>query len=745
MATTEPLLFARPFALAPLLALALAAALALAVALALGGCTSIPAGRSSIDALNIEGTDAIDESTVAEKLATTPTEKFIGLFRGVVYDYEVYDPSVVQRDLARIERYYRGKGFLEAHARAGRVAEVSPGHVRVDIVVQEGPPTLNRGVRIDGLGVVPPAIANGVFAAAQGALPVGARFDEDGYTKAKTAVLKALTDRGYAYATSTSDASIDLGAHAADYVFTVVPGPVAKFGAITFEGLDPKGAKPQEIGEAPLLRAMNIDPGETYSTEAIDDATQALLELEVFSAVTIEPQLTQPPPPNPVVPLVVKAEPTRLRELRLGVGGEFDEIKTELHLLASWEDHNFLGGLRDFTITFQPGVVLNPIRLGNYTTPINPLPEERLKLALRQPSFFEARTVGFIKPELNVYPLLVVPNPPPNTPVIRYTEVKASVGADRPFGKLLVTLAYNTQFENPSNYLADAKSPVNLPTVFIAYPQLNTVLDLRDDPSHTHKGIYLANDLQVAGVGGQVSDVRVQPEVRTYLPLGKRVTFATRATMGFLLAANYAEGPAGGGFADELRAFQAKPVPTDGYVSDLEKMYFRGFFSGGPNSNRGFPLRGVAPYGDVPFLNPANASSVVARGCNPQGGVVPPGCSSPIGGFTLWELSNELRVNVSGPFSTAVFCDMSDVSPNRFDVRLGGSQRFRPHLSCGLGVRYDTPVGPIRLDIGYRIEALQVLGYKNDVAANQADPTEGFIPRLFGLPLAVAFGIGEAY
>jgi outer membrane protein insertion porin family/translocation and assembly module TamA len=83
---------------------------------------------------------------------------------------------------------------------------------------------------------------------------------------------------------------------------------------------------------------------------------------------------------------------------------------------------------------------------------------------------------------------------------------------------------------------------------------------------------------------------------------------------------------------------------------------------------------------------------------------------------------------------------MSDVSPNQFQVRLD-----HPHLSCGFGIRYDTPVGPLRLDVGYRIESLQVLGYRNDLAANQADSTEGFVPRLFGLPLAIAFGIGEAY
>ncbi len=712
-------------------------------ALALGGCTSIPTGRSSIDAVQVAGTGALDESTVVDKIATAPTEKFLGLFRGVVYDYEVYDPSVIQRDLARIERFYRGKGFLEAHARAARVADISPGHVRVDIVVEEGPPTVNRAIVVKGLEGLPPAIVSGVQSAAKGALPVGTRFDEDAYKKAQTVVLRALTDNGYAYATSSSDATIDVGARAADYVFTVVPGPVAKFGAITVVGLDPDGAggKPQEIAEEPLRRAMNIDPGEPYSTARIDSATQALLDLQVFSAVQIEPKLAEPPPADPVVPLTVKVEPTRLRELRLGFGGEFDEIKTELHLITSWEDHNFLGGLRDFTVTFQPGAVLYPTRLGNYVAPNQLLPEERLKLELDQPSFFEARTRGFLKPEFNVYPLLVEPNPPSNEPVVGYVEGKAAVGADRPFfRKLYISLSYNVQVEVPIGYVQPLDP--TLATVVLAYPELITKLDFRDDPVHTHSGVFLSNDLQVAGgpFGGQVGDVKVQPEIRTYVPIGKRITFATRASVGFLFARNY-----GQVIQDQL----ADPVTTGpggnkaARVDDIEKVYFRGFFSGGPSSNRGFPIRGVAPYGYVPFLNPSTASQQIANGCNPNSAssALSSTCLSPIGGFTLWEFSNEVRVNVSGPFSTALFCDMSDVSPKQSDIRLD-----HLHMSCGVGARYDTPVGPIRLDLGYRIEPLQVLGYKDDYAAQKADPTEGVPARLFGnVPLAIAFGIGEAY
>jgi hypothetical protein len=54
-------------------------------------------------------------------------------------------------------------------------------------------------------------------------------------------------------------------------------------------------------------------------------------------------------------------------------------------------------------------------------------------------------------------------------------------------------------------------------------------------------------------------------------------------------------------------------------------------------------------------------------------------------------------------------------------------------------------VGPIRLDIGYRIPFLQVLGFPNEAAVAAHDPTEGTQPQIFGVPLAISFGIGEAF
>jgi outer membrane protein insertion porin family/translocation and assembly module TamA len=713
-------------------------------------CSKIPQGRSAIDDVSVYNARTISPSDIEDHLATVESERFLGLKEGLVYDYSVFDEAALQRDLARVERYLRGRGFLAAQVRAGRVIHTSDDHVRVQIVVIEGPPTLNRNVAVKGMEDVPPGDQEPALTAAAKALAKGARFDETRLETAEKDVKRALTEDGYAYATVKAEATVDPTAHAADYVITIDAGPKATFGAVTIVGLDPDGAGPrvQEIPDSAVRRAVAIEAGQPFSSAKIDSATQALLDLGVFSAVQVLPTLSKETPRSTTIPVTVKLAPTRLRELKFGGGFEFDVFKTDLHLLTGWENKNFFGGLRDFTVEWRPGLVLYPLRVDNITKPTHPLLEERFRAQLKQPGFLEARTTGLVTPELNVFPLLVAPDPPANDPVVGYVEVKGTIGVERTFLKRLkVKLSYTVQVEDPFSYVGPLNSA--LTTLVIAYPQIVTALDYRDSPLRPHSGFYLANTFQVAGgvFGGDASDIKVQPEVRTYIPLGKRVTFGTRASVGFLFPLSYAQDwqcETLYSATATLLSAHCNGRAIGGLEGDIERMYFRGFFSGGPNTNRGFPLFGVSTYAVVPFLNPATAGAQIAANCNPSSPTFNPGaCYIPVGGLTLWEFSNEIRYQIAGPFSLANFCDMGDVSPNAADIRLS-----HLHLSCGGGARYDTPVGPIRFDVGYRIQPLQILGFKNELAAAAANPSYGAPTRLFGTPgapIAFSIGIGEAF
>ena len=173
---------------------------------------------------------------------------------------------------------------------------------------------------------------------------------------------------------------------------------------------------------------------------------------------------------------------------------------------------------------------------------------------------------------------------------------------------------------------------------------------------------------------------------------------------------------------------------SERFLRAARALLFRGLFSGGPSSNRGYPLRGVGPHGVVPFLTPQSLTSPTAPECeidSPQYDVGR--CAVPVGGLTLWEASAETRFAITDPFSAAIFCDAGDVSAQRTDIRLDYL-----HLSCGAGARYATPVGPIRLDIGVRIPGLQVPSDANRFIERPPD-------ELLGLPIAIAFAIGEAF
>jgi outer membrane protein insertion porin family/translocation and assembly module TamA len=257
--------------------------------------------------------------------------------------------------------------------------------------------------------------------------------------------------------------------------------------------------------------------------------------------------------------------------------------------------------------------------------------------------------------------------------------------------------------------------------LLISYVDIFSYLDFRDDPVHTRKGLYIGNQLQIAGglLQGDASDVRVQPEVRGYVPIGRRLVLAARGSMGFLFPFDY------GRYA-EINFRNPGPSRVEGSARDYQILFFRGFYAGGPSSNRGYALRGIGPYDLIPYLSPAG-QSISASGCNPND----TSCSLPTGGRTLWEASLELRYVVSGPISVAGFCDAADVSPFTLNPRFN-----RPHLSCGVGGRYDTPVGPIRLDIGYRVPGAQYFGSSSFERAPDT---------LLGLPIALAFGIGEAF
>ena len=108
----------------------------------------------------------------------------------------------------------------------------------------------------------------------------------------------------------------------------------------------------------------------------------------------------------------------------------------------------------------------------------------------------------------------------------------------------------------------------------------------------------------------------------------------------------------------------------------------------------------------------------------------------------MWNASLELRFPIWGSFGGVVFVDSSDVWSGA-EVRPDGTigpHVFSPHLSPGLGLRYATPIGPARLDLGVRIPCAQHIGTCREYSTSLGGP-----PAPLGLPIYLAIAIGEAF
>ena len=166
----------------------------------------------------------------------------------------------------------------------------------------------------------------------------------------------------------------------------------------------------------------------------------------------------------------------------------------------------------------------------------------------------------------------------------------------------------------------------------------NTTDDLVDPT----RGWVLGATVEPVGglLGGDFNFVRLLADGRFYLPL-----------VGGLLG------------AARFRLGTAEP-----YTRHDEVPLFERFYAGGIDSVRGYGRWRIGPLVD----------------------------DKPIGGRTLAEASVELRHPITEKLGAAVFLDGGQVNRPSFDFPFG-SLRY----GAGFGVRYRSPVGPVRVDLGF--------------------------------------------
>ena len=107
-------------------------------------CTRPDLSGCVIQDVTVSGNDKVPTGAIKDKIATAETSRsllgvlenvpILSLWDRITVDYEKLDPFVLERDLARVERLYRARGYYEAHAHAARVTRPSKDRIKVEIV-----------------------------------------------------------------------------------------------------------------------------------------------------------------------------------------------------------------------------------------------------------------------------------------------------------------------------------------------------------------------------------------------------------------------------------------------------------------------------------------------------------------------------------------------------------------------------------------------------------------------------------
>jgi translocation and assembly module TamA len=197
--------------------------------------------------------------------------------------------------------------------------------------------------------------------------------------------------------------------------------------------------------------------------------------------------------------------------------------------------------------------------------------------------------------------------------------------------------------------------------VLLSYLEQVITWDTRDDPLQPRKGRYLALSLQEGGgpLQGGFDYLRILPEARGYFSLGEddHITLAARLRMGSLITAT--------------------GRPQDSAVVTR-------FYSGGSMWMRGFSVRRLSPMILIPTPGSMDPESQLAL---------------PIGGNGLVEGNFEVRSRFSDALAAAAFVDYGTVTRRRLPI----GELPRLMWAAGFGIRYLTPVGPLRADFGFRL------------------------------------------
>ena len=419
-----------------------------------------------------------------------------------------------------------------------------------------------------------------------------------------------------------------------------------------------------------IEREVQLKPGDALSLSAVQESQRRLAALQLFRRA---PQITElrhgDETTRDLLVTVEESTPTtleegaglegRLRVVPNAISGEaVEKFEVAPRAFVGYSRRNLFG--RNRSINLFGSISLHPPDVSTSSTIGYGFTEYRALVAFHEPRVFNTAADGLVT--------AVVEQQSRSSFNLARKSITAQV-AKRLSPAFSVSAAYQLQ----DTHLFDVNvPPEELPlidraftTVLLSSVSFSSFYDTRDDPVDPSRGGYLnaTGQLAARALGSEVGFLKTSFAAETVrmLPHSRGIVFVGIARLGLAT-----------GFPREVNAIgpDGNPIVVD--QRDLPEA--ERFFAGGDTTVRGFALDTLG--------TPETISSE----------------GFPIGGNAETIFNAELRVPVRGGLGVVTFLDTGNVFAHVADIDLSELRS-----AVGFGLRYKSPIGPIRIDWGFKV------------------------------------------
>ena len=694
-----------------------------------------------IDELKIDGNVNISTTELKAAIVTEASHcKAFFLCKAIRFSFlrekVVLDKAELDRDMLRLRVLYWKRGWRAAQV-TPEIKKVEEGHITIALKVIEGPPTLigrlNLGPLDSLLAVhdlrkvvdIKPGQPLDLIHLDSIAVRIAAHLDEEGFGDVTINPI-AVADTSSPLATVTLEA--------------------AKLYQTKVELVRVEGT--EKYDPRLVANTMQIKAGDRYSRIAVVESQRALYEAGFFKRafVRVEPGST-----DSLKKLIATVEELPARALRVTGGVSTVDF---FQMDARYSDANFRNNAGRLSIQGTLGNLLAPQLIGKkpFTNVLQDVitadspkylePTFQLNADIRRRWLSDFRNqTGFS--------------------VFAYRRSSAGVFVDQGAGAsasftrnvkrhVPVSVQYRLEFTKTSaadtyycvNFgVCDAVSlDVVSRTQRLAPLSLTASSDRRDDPIGPTRGYTWRSEFELADTwtGSQLAYGRIEIEGSKYFHASEKLTIAIHGRAGLVRGI----GEAGKVILPRKRFYAGGARSVRGYgenqlgprVLVISRSRFQPsrdsfalFFSDSSLKNARLPCDPNAfTLPQCPtFKTFAGGDTTLRATSNFEDSDFLP---KPLGAESMVEGSIEARYRFWGPLTVAVFVDAGAVG-----AKFGGTPTvFTP----GIGLRFLSPVGPIRVDLGYNPRPDELLSVITELAPRDAS----WLPA--GAPTTGLFQIG---